>query len=390
MELLLEKAAIAYRALQSRPESSMARRSRLDAPQLLCDDAITSCGPTKSPTLHEWEGAVFDASVLELDWAATAAHIQKQIISGTTKELRRRGVVVAVSGGIDSSACLALAVGAFGPKKVCAILMPERDSSSDSSRLGRALCERFGVEPIVEDIAPTLEALGCYRRRDEAIRTVFPEYDSSYKQKIVLPQNLLDADRLNFYSVVIESPSGEQKTGRLPLKAYLQVVASTNMKQRTRKLLEYYHADRLNYAVVGTPNRLEYDQGFFVKGGDGLADIKPIAHLYKTQVYALARHLGVPEEICSSTPTTDTYSLPQTQEEFYFALPYDKMDLLLYAYTNGVAAAEAAPPLGLTAEQVERVFRDIETKRRTTRPLHLYPLLVEPVDKVGNKRSATD
>jgi NAD+ synthase len=329
---------------------------------------------------------MFNARVLDLDLESTATAVQEWMVQTTTKELRRRGVVVGVSGGIDSSCCLALAAKAFGPGRVCALVMPERDSSPRSQALAQKLCDRFGVEPVVEDITSALEAAGCYRRRDEAIQSVFPEYDSRYKQKIVIPQNLLDSDRINFFSVIIESPDGVQKSGRLPVKAYLQVVASTNFKQRTRKTMEYYHADRLNYAVIGTPNRLEYDQGFFVKGGDGLADLKPIAHLYKTQVYALARHLGVPEEICASTPTTDTYSLQQTQEEFYFALPYDSMDLLLYAFVNHVAEAEVAAALGLTPEQVGRVYRDIEAKRRTTRPLHLSPILFEKVPDVGADR----
>jgi NAD+ synthase len=142
----------------------------------------------------------------------------------------------------------------------------------------------------------------------------------------------------------------------------------------------YYHADRLNYAVCGTPNRLEYDQGFFVKGGDGLADFKPIAHLYKSQVYSLARALGVPEEILVRTPTTDTFSLPQTQEEFYFSVPYRTMDICLYALNNGVTASAAAEVSGLTEEQVHRVWTDIRAKRRTTRPLHVTGLTVEDVE----------
>jgi len=182
---------------------------------------------------------------------------------------------------------------------------------------------------------------------------------------------------------VIQSPDGEVKKARLPLKAYLQLVAATNFKQRTRKMLEYYHADRLNYAVLGTPNRLEYDQGFFVKGGDGLADVKPIAHLYKTQVYGMARHLGLPEAILSTVPTTDTYSLEQGQDEFYFAVPYQQMDVLLHAYGAGVSPAEAGAAVGLTEEQASWVYRDIAAKRRTTRYLHLGALLVEPVPDVG-------
>ena len=181
---------------------------------------------------------------------------------------------------------------------------------------------------------------------------------------------------------MVESPAGEQKRERLPLDAYLAIVSATNFKQRVRKMMEYYHADRLNYAVAGTPNKLEYDQGFFVKNGDGAADFKPIAHLYKSQVYQLAEALGVPAEICARPPTTDTWSMAQTQEEFYFALPYDKMDLCLYGRNHGVAPADVAPAVGLTAEQVERVYRDIDQKRRTTKYLHAKPVLVHAVEEI--------
>jgi len=210
---------------------------------------------------------------------------------------------------------------------------------------------------------------------------VFPEYGEGWKNKIVLP-SILKSDRLNVSELTVETPSGEQKTARLPLDSYLQLVAATNFKQRVRKMMEYYHADRLNYLVPATPNRLEYDQGFFVKGGDGLGDVKPIAHLYKSQVYALAEYLGVPAEIRRRQPTTDTFSLAQSQEEFYFALPYDKMDLCLYGRNHGVSPAEVAPAVGLTAEQVERVYRDIDQKRRTTKYLHAKPVLASPVAEI--------
>ena len=112
---------------------------------------------------------------------------------------------------------------------------------------------------------------------------------------------------------------------------------------------------------------------------DGLADVKPIAHLYKTQVYELAEFLGVPADIRSRTPTTDTYSLPQTQEEFYFALPTAMLDLVLYAHNLGLAPAAVATELGRTPEEAARALRDIDQKRAATRYLHLPPLLVEPV-----------
>jgi NAD+ synthase len=263
-----------------------------------------------------------------------------------------------------------------------ALVLPERDSSPRSGELGVQLCEHLGIPYEVKDIASTLEAIGCYRWRDDAIRSVFPEYGEGWKNKIVISQNLLESDRINFFRIVVENPRGERMEKRLPVAAYLQIVAATNFKQRIRKTLEFFHADRLNYAVVGTPNRLEYDQGFFVKNGDGAADIKPIAHLYKSQVYELANHLGLPKAICAAKPTTDTYSLSQGQDEFYFVLPYDRMDIVLCGLNGGRSAEEVAGEAGLTVEQAERVFRDIRTKRSTTRPLHLGPVLVEEVPEV--------
>jgi NAD+ synthase len=289
------------------------------------------------------------------------------------KQLGRKGAIIAISGGIDSSVAAALCVRALKPERVLALLLPETESSDDNSRLGTLLARHIGVEAITETITPMLEAEGCYRRRDEAISALIPEYRPDWKSKIVLP-SVVDSDSYRLFSIVVQAPDGTQKRARLTHEAFLSIVAAMNFKQRSRKMLEYYHADRLNYAVVGTPNLLEYDQGFFVKLGDGAADLKPIAHLYKTQVYALAAALEIPEEIRTRPPSTDTYSLPQTQEEFYFSLPYDQMDLCLYAKNHGIAAAEVAAALARTPVQIERVFRDIDAKRKMARYLHSPPI----------------
>jgi NAD+ synthase len=240
----------------------------------------------------------------------------------------------------------------------------------------------LGIDSALEEISPILAAAGCYQRRDDAIRRVRPDYGPGYKSKIVLP-SVIDSDSFRLYSVVVMAPDGSQTRHRLSPESYLGTVAATNFKQRVRKMLEYYHADRLNYAVTGTPNRLEYDQGFFVKLGDGAADVKPIAHLYKSQVYALAEYLGVPGEIRSRPPTTDTYSLPQSQEEFYFSLPYDAMDLCLFGKNNDVPVADIAAATDLTLDQVNRVLRDIDQKRKTTRYLHLPPELAGDVPEIS-------
>lgn len=288
-------------------------------------------------------------------------------------ELNRRGLIVALSGGVDSSVCAALAVRAVGRRRVLGLLLPEHDSSANSSRLAEKLALQLGIEHISQDIGPALEAVGCYRWRDEAIRHIFPDYGPDWKNKIVIRGAVNGA--FSYFNLVVQSPDGELMEQRLPLKEYLQIVAATNYKQRMRKMVEYFHADRLNYAVVGTPNLLEYDQGFFVKNGDGSADIKPIAHLYKSQVYGLASHFGLPEEICNAKPTTDTYSLVQGQDEFYFALPYQQMDVALRMLNRGAPPERLARALDTDVASAVKIYEDIRRKRKTTAYLHLPPLI---------------
>jgi len=327
---------------------------------------------------------VFSADILKLDAAMAVDRIVQAIRSLVLQDLRRKGAVLGLSGGIDSSVVAALSVRALGADRVLGLLMPERDSAAESLPLGQVLGDHLGIKTIVEDITPLLDGAGCYRRRDEMIRRVIPLYTSDYKCKIVLP-GLLQQESYRVFSVVVQSPDGHVTKARLPLEAYHGIVAATNFKQRIRKMMEYYHADRLHLAVMGTPNRLEYDQGFFVKNGDGSADVKPIAHLYKTQVYQLAEYLGIPADIRSRPPTTDTYSMSQSQEEFYFSLPYDKMDLCLYGKNNHIPSVEVARAVGLTTAQVETVYRDIAAKRKATHYLHLSPLLVEPVQEISKE-----
>jgi len=322
-----------------------------------------------------------DKNVLVLDEAAEVDKICARIRELLQKDLKRRGLVVAISGGVDSAVCAALAVKAVGVGKVFGLLLPEHDSSSQSVSLGEQVAQQLGIEYQIQNIAPTLEAIGCYHWRDEAIRKIFPDYASDWKNKIVIAGG--EEGKINYFQLVVQSPSGEVMQQRMDLKEYLQIVAATNYKQRIRKTVEYFHADRLNYAVVGTPNRLEYDQGFFVKNGDGSADLKPIAHLYKTQVYQLARYLQLPQAVCNALPTTDTYSMAQGQDEFYFALPYHQMDLALWGINHEVPAPELANVLGISEERAEFIYKDIQSKRRTTRYLHAKPYLIEHVGEIA-------
>ena len=319
-------------------------------------------------------------SALRLDCAKEADKIAEKI-RDTVSSFKRQGVIIALSGGIDSSVVGALSVHALGKDRVFGLLMPEKDSSPNTLWLSGLIAGSLGIDKHHEDITAVLEAVGCYRWRNDAIRRVVPEYTDDSKCKIVLP-TVTDETRLRIFSVVVELPDGRQIKKRLSQQSYLDILAASNFKQRVRKMFEYFHADRLNYAVTGTPNRQEYDQGFFVKLGDGAADLKPIAHLYKTQVYQMAEFLGVPEEIRKRPPTTDTYSMPQSQEEFYFSVPYEKMDYCMYGLNHGIDPGQVGEKIDLTAEQVQRVYNDIQNKRNTTKYLHMSPVLMEEVAEI--------
>ncbi|MBN2170457.1 MAG: NAD(+) synthase [Candidatus Krumholzibacteriota bacterium] len=316
----------------------------------------------------------FHRDVLKIDAERASEELAAKLSEQIVHRLHRQGAVVGVSGGIDSATVAALCCKALGPERVLGVAMPEKDSSPESYELARELAAQYGFTLILEDLEPALAGLGCYPRRDEAVARVFPDYTPAAKFKIVLPTNLLESERLNVFRATVEYPDGRVETRRLPVRDYLQIVSASNMKQRSRMLMLYYHAEVKNYAVVGTGNKNEHDQGFFVKWGDGGADLKPIAHLYKTQVYQIAEALGVPAGIRERTPTTDTYSAEATQEEFFFALPFALMDLLHWAWENKADAAEVAGVLDLTVEQVERVWRDFARKWTTTEYLRLMPL----------------
>lgn len=289
--------------------------------------------------------------------------------------LRRKGGVVGISGGIDSSVTLALAVQAFGSDNVFGVMMPEKDSSADSAVFAKKLADQFNIKSITEDIKNALVGFGCYTKRDEAVKSIFPEYDpESYKMKIGIKKSSLTNNLPPIFSLTIVDKNGNEKSKLLPVKEYLQIVAASNFKQRSRMAMLYYYAESKHYAVIGTPNKHETEQGFFVKFGDGGADVMPIGNLYKTQVYQIARFLDIPPEIINRTPTTDTYSAEQTQEEFFFQLPFNLMDLLWYAYENNCNISEVSSELNLTEDEILRVFSNFTRKKKTTEYLKLSPI----------------
>ena len=319
--------------------------------------------------------------ILRLDAATETERIVAGIRDIVFRQLKRGGAVVGVSGGIDSSVVAFLCARALGKGHVLALFTPEAESSADSLRLGRRVAEALGVRSLVEDISAILRAAQCYERRNEALRRSVPGYRDGYRCRVVFP-SAHEPQRYALFSIVVCAPDGQAEWVRLSPKAYQDIVAAVSFKQRARKMVEYYYADLLEYAVAGTANRLEYDQGFFVKGGDGAADLKPIAHLYKSQVYQLAEYLGVPEEIRRRPPAVDTYPMEQSEEAMYFMLPLEEMDLCLYGKNNGIPAADLSSVIGLDTDQVERVYEAIGAKRAAAQYLRAGPLLVGEVSEV--------
>jgi NAD+ synthase len=322
----------------------------------------------------------FSKHSLDIDAQAEADRICEALVRTVTTVLRRNGAVVGISGGVDSSVVLALCARAFGPDRVRALTIPERDSEPESELLANRLAAAYGVKPVREEISAPLDGFGCYPRRDAAIRRVFPDFDAAagYRARITLPSNLLDGETLNVFSLTVVKPDGSSVAKILPPREYRQIVAASNLKQRARMMALYYHAELEHYAVIGTANKNERDMGFFVKYGDGGSDVAAIAHLYKTQVYQLAAFLGVPEAIRLRQPTTDTYSAPTTQQDFFFRLPFHELDLLWYAKDHGVSAADAGAVMGLSEAQALRAFADFERKTRAAAYLLREPVSLGP------------
>jgi len=311
----------------------------------------------------------FHKNILDINPEKECERICEFIKEQIYTHFRREGAVVGISGGIDSALTATLSVRALGKDKVLGVFLPEKESNPISLTYGELLAKKLGIRTEKVELTQALESLGCYRKRDEIIKKIFPQYDSSYKIKIGLPQDLLERDRINYFSLKMISPKGEEKNFRLSKEGLLGIVAATDMKQRSRMIQLYYYAEKYNYMVIGTTNLSEYAQGFYVKFGDGGVDLEPIAHLYKTQVYQLAKFLDIPEEIIKRVPSPDTFSAVVSDQEFFFCMPYDLLDLLLYAQENKVPLSKVSQVLNLSEEQINRAYRDFDQKRKAS--IHL-------------------
>jgi len=318
----------------------------------------------------------FHKDILKVDCKSEVERICS-FIQQQVRVMKRDGIVVGLSGGVDSALSAAICVNALGKDKVFGLILPEKESNPVSAEYAAKQAKELGIETETIDITPTLEAFGTYEKRDKVIKKVFPEYNNEYKSKITLPADLLSRDAFNFFTLKIDDGKGNIQSARLDKKMLNGIVAATDSKQRTRMMHLYYYAEMKNHLVCGTTNKTETVQGFFVKYGDGGVDIEPIGHLYKTQVYRLSEYLGIICEIVGRTPSPDTFSFQVSDEEFYFRIPYVTLDLLLYAWEYSIPVEEVCKTMNLTEEQVKRAARDFNAKYNATKHLRQLPPTLE-------------
>jgi len=314
----------------------------------------------------------YTIDVLNID-AAREIESLANFVREQVSALRRSGVIVGLSGGIDSAVMAALAVHALGPDNVVGLILPEKESNPVSREFAAKHAQAMGIEYHVRDITATVDAVRPYADRDAYLQSLVPEYVPGSSYNITLPTDLLERDAFSVYMLQVKLPDGQIKRKRLGMEAFRTITSFANIKIRARMIHLYAEADRRGLLVGGTTNRTEYLLGDFCRYGDGGTDIEPLAHLYKHQVYQIARHLGVIQEIIARTPSPDTFSLPVSDQEFFFRIPFERLDHLLYAWEHQVPVETTAQVLGLSEDAVKRAFQDFTTKHRATAHLRAMP-----------------
>jgi NAD+ synthase len=315
----------------------------------------------------------FNLEVLKIDPVQELDKLAKFIVNQVRAVFRRKGVIVGLSGGIDSACIAAVAVHAIGKDRVIGLVLPESESNPISSEYAIKHARALGIEHRQIDITHTVDSVVKYAWRDKFLQQLIPEYKPGYKYNITLPTDLLERASFNFYRLQVQLPDGEIKHKRLNQDEFRTITSFANIKIRARMLHLYAEAERRSLLVAGTTNRTEFILGDFCKYGDGGTDIEPFTHLYKDQIYQLSDYLEVIPEIIDRQPSPDTFSLPVSDQEFFFRIPFDKLDYLLYAWEHEVLTKDAAKVLNLSEDAVERAYKDFASKHRATAHLREVP-----------------
>jgi NAD+ synthase len=294
--------------------------------------------------------------------------IKNQIVG-----FKKKGAVLGVSGGIDSAVALTLCVQELGSENVYCLLLPEKESAPSSKTLGADICESMGVSYEEVPISPILESLNIYEKKEQIIKRTCPEYDPEiHKTSLVLP-DFLNQGLLNVPYIRLIKDDETVAKYRLKASDYLEMIGLQGVKQRSRMLVQYMYAETMNYVVCGTTNKTELLLGQYVKYGDGGVDLEPLADCYKTQIYALGRYLNVNEEIMKRPPSADTWSHYTTDEEFYWRMPINVMDQLLYSREHNLPLHVIEANTGLSREKIEQALKHINKIKDSTEYIRAAP-----------------
>ena len=315
----------------------------------------------------------FDRNVLEIENIERVIQsLQIFIHEQVNSNFRKRGVVIGISGGIDSAVAVKLCCGAVGKENVLGIILPEKESNPQSQEFAKKYCEKLGIKYEIEDITSILDSSEIYQIREKIVKKYFPDYNQSCKYRIVFSENF-DSDGLSIPYLEVNDGNNQIHKIKLSLNDYFTITAATNIKHRIRMTRLYFHAEKNNFLVCGTTNKAEFQQGYFVKYGDGGVDIEPLANLYKTQIYQLGTYLDIPNEIIERKASPDTWSFDVSDEEFFYSLPYEIVDLMLFAKEKSVTLSDICSTLDLKEEKVKRILNSIERKLQASKTSRIFP-----------------
>jgi len=293
-------------------------------------------------------------------------------------KFKRKGAVIGISGGIDSALTCTLCIKAIGKENVLGVLMPEKDSNPKSTIYAKNLCEKLGMRFVTIDITNVLDSFKVYSTREQIIKKYFPRFTNQDRYRIVVPNRLVNNSSISLPHLEILDIENQTHKIRLSLHDYLDLIAATSIKHRTRMTMLYYYAEKNHFVVAGTTNKSELVQGYYVKYGDGGVDIEPLAEIYKTQVYQISSHLGIPDEIINRKPSPDTWNFEVSDEDFFFGLPYRTLDLIWYASENNIQPEKISIELGLTLEQLELIMDDQRKKWKSSQHMREMPPRMKP------------
>ena len=295
--------------------------------------------------------------------------IKKQVY----ENFKKKGVVIGLSGGIDSSVIAALCVKALGPKNVLGVIMPEKESSPQSMQFAQKLAKKFEIPTKTIDITNILNSFDIYNIRNSVNKKYYSNFDDNCQYRIVVPQDLIERDGIGFPYLEIKERNKNILKIKLSYNDYLAMIAATTIKHRVRMINLYFQAEKNNFLVMGTTNKTEFVQGYYVKYGDGGVDAEPLIDLFKTQIFQLAEHLGIPEEIIKRKPSPDTWSLEVSDEEFFYRIPFHLFDVFWYHRENKLDVKIISEIFNLTDIETKRILNDQERKWNYSKHLRNLP-----------------